>query len=1143
MKRLVAVVVMLWIAVTAQAAKVSCDDDLPHVLSVGVPRTSLSDDDAKRLPQVLRGLFGPAYVDKCGQGKALQINLAFGSDYEILDWLERGSVDAAVVPHLSLFLLTHKNRGALRELNAAAAANIGILRPIAPQPSCRQYVHGRWTACPTTAMAAYDALIADLAAGKTAGHTRVMFASHLSSTGFLYPVERAASAFARLKPSDEEADNVWQQLFDVARFRIDSSPDLDPFALALDEEKTKQDLTVIAFPGEETLRDVTPSATAAGTPAATAAGPAYGQHFVVTAAAEQLLPKAGFVDVWNGEVPPIDANVMEMLESQHPPRPFETLARAEPTFGVRTFSFTIRESLRLLKQQQRSSGVNELALVLPGGGVKAAYQSRIVDDLYRRGALRNAESGGTASASALTVRSVLGTSGGALLGYFVSQLSARGPFNLFDILWKPNGDFLNAEHVFDWTDLPRYFSIAWMLIIFCVLLAVITGIHTSPFYRRAPALIAAWRWRLLTVLAVFIAVPILIRFATRATEVEHVPVIEGLFYSILTILVMFADQCLIYTRWGGGERALKWYVIALAALGGLCVFASFLGMSWETLQHRVTFRFAFFTLSLIFLGAPLMLLWVGGKFGNVKDRIIDVTGSLAAVLVLCAFAIPGRLPRQVPHIVGLLVLIGLAIAAYLHSQQPNRKRIVATILTFATLLATAVLCWSEYVKPESWSPTLSVFRQDAFESTTLAPFLASVGSLLLVMAAMVWVYEQRRYALRNGENFALGLGLLVVHSVATSLLVFVTTRALPGRVHNLEMTGSFWLALTLFGGLLAILILVAAPRWAPLKRAVDFLRSEHPNGALLPRRYARMLTVATVSVVWWNIVVAPAFYGNRVARAYLDAAVDRFDTAFRAVNGEAPTDDIRGFVPTAKFVAPTNTLDAENSTRYFLFETPGNPPPVAQKRIAGALWNMYETTPRYLADNDCHELIDAGCIDFVRDVIFSSGSPFPIFAAHRVKVPGEEEAVFLIDGGYSNDIPIDAARQIASQQALIVHSSSPFAEVHEHRPAVRRSMLPGMLVRNIGRLPAFMFERGQQVDRISRQNLFVVGLAPRLEEDETWPGLAQFDESTVKMLYDKANANLYERIGFVESWGEPRFRFSVQVASAAATPATKAGPG
>jgi hypothetical protein len=678
--------------------------------------------------------------------------------------------------------------------------------------------------------------------------------------------------------------------------------------------------------------------------------------------------------------------------------------------------------------------------------------------------------------------------------------------------------------------MPRYFSVAWTFIIFCALLAVITGIHTSQFYRRSPVLIAAWRWRLMTVPAVFIMVPLLIRFATRGAEIEHVPVIEGLFYSILTILVMFADQCLIYTRLGGGQRSLEWHVLAMAALGGLFVFASFLGVSWETMARPVTFGFAFFTLSLIFLGAPLLLLWVGGKFGEAKRRIYDVTGSLAAVLALCAIGIPGRLPRQVPHLVGLLVLIGLAVGAYLYSQLPERKPIVATVMTFATLLSTAVLCWSETVKPASWSPALSVFREDAFEGTTVAPFLASVGALLLVMAAMVGVYQHRRYALRNGENFALGLGLLIAHSVATSVLVFLTTHALPGRVHNLEMTGSFWLVLTLFGGLLAILILVAAPHWTPLKSAVQFLRSEHPNGALLPRRYARMLAVAMVSVVWWNIVVAPAFYGNRVARRYLDGAVDRFDTAFRAANGQAQTDDIRGFVPTAKFVAPTNTLDAENSTRYFMFETPGNPPPVARKRIAGALWNIYETTPRYLADNDCRQLIDAGCINFVHEVIFSSGSPFPIFAAHRVQVPGEKDAVFLIDGGYSNDIPIDAARQIAAQQALIVHSSSPFAAEPEPGTQTAGHSVSGMLIRNIGRLPAFMFERGQQVDRISRQNLFVVGLAPRLDRGDTWPGLAQFDESTVKMLYDKANANLYERIGFVESWGEPRFRFSVQVA-------------
>lgn len=74
-----------------------------------------------------------------------------------------------------------------------------------------------------------------------------------------------------------------------------------------------------------------------------------------------------------------------------------------------------------------------------------------------------------------------------------------------------------------------------------------------------------------------------------------------------------------------------------------------------------------------------------------------------------------------------------------------------------------------------------------------------------------------------------------------------------------------------------------------------------------------------------------------------------------------------------------------------------------------------------------------------------------------------------------------------------------------------------------------MFERGQQSDRLSRQNLFVIGLAPILDEGEAWPGLAQFDAPTVEAMLAKAEKNLHARIGVAESWGEPRFRFSQQI--------------
>jgi hypothetical protein len=192
---------------------------------------------------------------------------------------------------------------------------------------------------------------------------------------------------------------------------------------------------------------------------------------------------------------------------------------------------------------------------------------------------------------------------------------------------------------------------------------------------------------------------------------------------------------------------------------------------------------------------------------------------------------------------------------------------------------------------------------------------------------------------------------------------------------------------------------------------------------------------------------------------------------------------------------------------------------------------------------DCGRMTDPDCASFVQDVIFSSGSPFPIFAAHLVTVPGETRKRGLIDGGYSNDIPIDAARTIAARQVLVVHSSRDSLGGSREQDREPSLFSLGMLIRNAGRLPLFMFERGQQVDRLSRQNLFVIGLAPLLERGEAWPGLAQFDAPTVEGMLKKAKKDLAARIGFAESWGEPRFRFSQQIVQPADDPATKGDRG
>src|SRR4029077_14019091 len=72
---------------------------------------------------------------------------------------------------------------------------------------------------------------------------------------------------------------------------------------------------------------------------------------------------------------------------------------------------------------------------------------------------------------------------------------------------------------------------------------------------------------------------------------------------------------------------------------------------------------------------------------------------------------------------------------------------------------------------------------------------------------------------------------------------------------------------------------------------------------------------------------------------------------------------------------------------------------------------------------------------YLRDVVFASGSPYPVFPAHAVK--GEKDR--LVDGGYANNVPIDAAQSVGADEVLIVESSNPLG--HESAPGWLRSVI------------------------------------------------------------------------------------------------------
>ena len=111
------------------------------------------------------------------------------------------------------------------------------------------------------------------------------------------------------------------------------------------------------------------------------------------------------------------------------------------------FLFSIDEIWNVLNRQTDSTMDHGIALILTGGGVKAAYQTRLIDQLYNQDYLVNAVTESRlpeGQFGTLPVKHVIGTSGGALLWAFVAAIKNEDkPLALSKLLWQKsvnNGD-------------------------------------------------------------------------------------------------------------------------------------------------------------------------------------------------------------------------------------------------------------------------------------------------------------------------------------------------------------------------------------------------------------------------------------------------------------------------------------------------------------------------------------------------------------------------------------------------------------------------------------------------------------------------------------------------------------------------------
>lgn len=1088
---------------------------LPNAVRIGIPR----DRGDQATTAAIREILILLYRDPCYGVQPLEIQNAYGNDYQMLEWLESGAIDGAIVTDFALWML-HQD-GRFVELPQDSAGSLLAPLPRAALVAVRK--GGQWTL--RDEAAEYDRFLGEIwrtrddAAARPA--TTLVLASHLSTTGFLEPVRRAAALFEARIDGAADADTlrtkVWNKFFAATRFTIDcTSFDECLDIAAADRSRIPDGRGMIFFPGEEALQHAKLPVT----------GGVARAHFVMsTQLAEKLFPPTTLGFRFEPAMKPqLEKPLADTLAD--PPSILRHVLEPEPMYGTRIYSFTPDESVRLLRQQQKRSDEDELALVLPGGGVKAAYQTGIIEKLYNSGQLWNATEQ-RSEANALAVRTVIGTSGGALLGFFASQMERGKKIDLSNILWMNRaGEPLDSGDVFAFTDLPRYLSVGTAFLVFVLLMAFFSGMRGSQLYERARTAEPSWRWRLIFIAAIFFAAPLLVR-RVLGDHVEHVPVIEGIFYSLMVVMVLFVDHCIIDRGPGTYEkRPTLRHALALGICGALLIaWAVSSDAEDGFLQQDVTFGAAFALLGAFFVGAPLLMLYIGNKAGDPERRFAETAVALPVVALLCALGVPGRFP--VAQFLGFLLLVAVALTVYFYTRtgqqeeengsKKERPWWMPPLLTAATLFCTAMLCWPAH-PPEH--PLFSLARfGDSSLGLKFGPFFVSVGLIVLMLAVIILAYRDRRYGAEKVDEFLWALVMVLVHTGLTIIVMYGLSELPRGAIPMLEMSPSFWLALLSAATLFGLLLIYIASRpgeravVAKVRTGLKFLAGEHHNGAYLPRRYARILVVMTFGIAWWNFVLAPAIYGNELAGRYIADAIRRFETARGAR---------KGFTPSARFIATANLLERDG-TYFFDFHPEAEKFTASTSKRDGAVWLSYPTSANTQDEKDCVKRIDVRCNDFVRDVVFASGSPFPIFAAHAITIPGSAKKQWFVDGGYSNNIPVDAAKAAEAKQVLIVHSANPLAgSGHEADPEKQR-WRPGNLVMNIGRIPGFLFERSQQLDRLSRQNLFVVALAPPLELSKEWPNLAQFDRTTVRKMRTDAEAHIGNRIGLVESWGQPHF--------------------
>ena len=498
--------------------------------------------DGKHL-QVTLGLLPEYKMPSADDGTgALCISVTTGNAYELLSWLENGGLRAAVLPSFAVQVLRADNPARFqREYLEFASSPLSVL-PLKKRTII--LTHGAQEPVRVSDLPQFFASLTG------SSHSATILLPHHLSPAVPLLFTRAATWTKEQNLSSAAREAFFKALIEAIRFRVlaratpstDATPTLE-LAEAVDGAESAGEPLHMS----DSDRLVVRRQLLASHPELRAI------HAAVNAPTKASASATGLFAPTREEEKNLSTSLVAFRDANY--GRFE-----QGWFSQRYFRFTLDELWTLLQAHNSSNkgSPQGIALVLTGGGVKAAYQTRLIDHLYSSGRLFN-DVPAKPSTVATKVNYVIGTSGGALLGIFVSALNNRLVSKLVSdgtleplttTLWGAPGTYLRSQDVFPRLDMLRYASViaCFLMLLLASALALrfwnaryphitkLTQNQVRFVVRRARGLTESWAWILVLAVA-----PVLIVKVSSVHGLEHMPPVTGVIYMIMILIALYAD--------------------------------------------------------------------------------------------------------------------------------------------------------------------------------------------------------------------------------------------------------------------------------------------------------------------------------------------------------------------------------------------------------------------------------------------------------------------------------------------------------------------------------------------------------------------------------------------------------------------------